>query len=89
MANIPRRKAVLMHDAVPGYTPWQWYIGHKPQIPEVPYCYYKLFTNVIKVPLVVLVVAPVCLSTLSLRFPVSVTTLDTVCERANRKHLLW
>ena len=48
MANIPRHKAVLMHDAVPGYTPWQWYIGHKPQTPEVPYCYYKLFTNVIR-----------------------------------------
>lgn len=41
------------------------------------------------VTLVVLVVAPVFLCTLSLRFPVSVTTLDTVYGIANRKHLLW
>ena len=38
MANIPRLRAVLWHDA----------IGHIPQTPEVPYCYYKLVTNVIR-----------------------------------------
>ena len=45
MANIlyyrPRSKAVS------GYNPQPWYIGHIPH-PLVPYCYYKLVTNVIR-----------------------------------------
>ena len=39
MANIPRLRAVLRNGAN---------IGHIPQTPEVPYCYYKLVTNVIR-----------------------------------------
>jgi hypothetical protein len=31
-----------------GYSPKPWYIDHIPQTPEVPYCYYKLVTNVIR-----------------------------------------
>ena len=41
---------------VPGYSPYRWYIGHIPQTPEVPYCYYKLVTNVIRI------VKSICLS---------------------------
>ena len=52
MANIPRLRAVLKHDATRG----AWiqplavvqYIGHIPQTPEVLYCYYKLVTNVMR-----------------------------------------
>ena len=58
MINIPWLRAVLMNKAVwsawiqqcgvPGYSPYPWYIGNIPQTPEVPYCYYKLVTNVIR-----------------------------------------
>jgi hypothetical protein len=41
MANIQQLKGVLMHDATQ-------YIGHISQTPEVPDCYYKLITNVIR-----------------------------------------
>ena len=51
MANIPRLRALLMHDT----TSSAWtqtlavvYFGEIPQTPEVPYCYYKLATNVIR-----------------------------------------
>jgi hypothetical protein len=47
MANIPRLRAVLMHDST--WSAWiKWYIGQISQTPEVPYCYYKLVTNVIR-----------------------------------------
>ena len=51
MANIPRLTAVLIHDAT--QSAWTALsrgilaIYHKP--PEVPYCYYKLANNVIRV----------------------------------------
>ena len=45
MANIPRLRAVLTHEAMQS----AWYIGHIPQTPEVPYCYYKRVTNVIRI----------------------------------------
>ena len=38
---------LTMHRGVPGHSPQSWYISHIPQTPEVPYCYYKLVTNVI------------------------------------------
>ena len=41
MANNPRLRAVLIHNAT-------CYIGPIPQTPEVPYCYYKRVTNVIR-----------------------------------------
>ena len=37
-----------MQRGVPGYRPLLWYIGHISQTPEIPYCYYKLVTNVIR-----------------------------------------
>ena len=52
MANIPRLRAVLMHDTM--QSTWiqplimVLYIGHISQAPEVSYCYYKLPTNVIR-----------------------------------------
>ena len=44
MANIPRLRAVLTHDAT--RSAWILAIYHK--LPEVPYCYYKLVTNIIR-----------------------------------------
>ena len=44
MANIPRLRAVLLHDATLD-TALSRGIYHKP---DVPYCYYKLATNVIR-----------------------------------------
>ena len=50
MANIPRQRDVLKHDAM--RSAWiqplavvHWQLYHKP---KVPYCYYKLVTNVIR-----------------------------------------
>ena len=47
MANIPRLRAVLMHDATSECldTAVVYWLS---QTPEVPYCYYKLVTNVIR-----------------------------------------
>jgi hypothetical protein len=33
---------------MPRHSPYPWYIGHISQPPEVPYCYYKLVTNIIR-----------------------------------------
>ena len=47
MSYIPQLRTVLKHDTA--RSAWiQSYIGHIPQTPEVPYCYYKLVTNVIR-----------------------------------------
>ena len=50
MANIPRLRAVLTHDATRSARTQTLavYIGHISQTPKVPYCYYKLVTNVIR-----------------------------------------
>ena len=52
MANIPQLKAVLMHNATRSartqHLAVVQYIGHISQTPEVPDCYYKLITNVIR-----------------------------------------
>ena len=52
MANIPRLKAVLTNNAMRSAWIQQivvvLYIGHIPQTPKVPYCYYELVTIVIR-----------------------------------------
>ena len=57
MGNTPWLRAVLRHNATRSawiqplpvvYWPYRVRVRVNPQTPEVPYCYYKLVTNVIR-----------------------------------------
>ena len=61
MANVPRLRAVITHNGTWSSRTQPLAVVYWPYItnPEVPYCYYKLVTNVIRAVKIPIFVIPI------------------------------